>query len=123
MVHTIKVLLHCKRFSVSLKYISEWLKLLAIPKIWMWEREEVVVVFDSEQLMSSEVRESSNLMGKDTNGSTEFDLGGANSQHSPKWPGTVLFSSLYVIKMVWICHITFTEPIFVTFISFLPLLL
>lgn len=65
-----------------------------------------------------EERESSNPMGEAASARHEFDPGRTNSQHSPEWPGTVLFSSWSAIRTDHICPMVFAGPIWVTSLSF-----
>lgn len=47
----------------------------------------------SEQLTSSEVKDSHKTVGEVTNGGHEFEPEGTHNQHSPKWSGSALFDS------------------------------
>lgn len=51
------------------------------------------MIFGSEQLISSKVKESNRPMGGTTNVGYKFDPRGTHNQNAPKWPSRVLFSS------------------------------
>ena len=55
----------------------------------------MVVIPGSEQLTSSEVKDSHKTMGEVSNGGRghEFEPEGTHNQHSPKWSGSALFNS------------------------------
>lgn len=87
--------------SVESRVPTNMLKQSAIPKTDMWERKRVVVIFGSEQLTSSELRESNKTMDEVINDGCEFDPGGAHNQYSSKWSDKELFNSWHTEAKVW----------------------
>lgn len=75
----VPVLLQSAEPSVPTRCVPQELKQPVMPKREMWEREGVAVIFGSEQLRSSEVRESTKTMGQPTNGGFQFHLAGTHN--------------------------------------------
>lgn len=54
----------------------------------------MVVMFDPEQLIGDEVRESNRPMGEAMKGSCGFNLRGTQNQQSPKHPDHVIYNDV-----------------------------